>query len=96
MSNHPQKERKNHVCVFDVSIWTACSKELTHHILKKLNTSASATAYLECESNKETNPETDDVKEISYYVFEKLEECYIKMERWWSTNTQQEFKRKSF
>ena len=82
MLNHQQKERKNHVCVFDVSIWTACSKELTHHILKKLNTSASATAYLECESNKETNPDTDDVKEISYYVFEKLEECYIKMERW--------------
>ena len=54
----------------------------TYHILNKLNTSASATAYLECQSNKETNPETDDVKEISYYVFEKLEECYIKMERW--------------
>ena len=49
-----------------------------YRILKKLNTFASATAYLECECSKETNPEIDDVKEISYFVFEKKEKCYVK------------------
>ena len=44
----------------------------TYRILNKLDTFASATVYLECERNKEANRKIDDVKEISYYVFQKI------------------------
>ena len=53
----------------------------TYRILKKLDTFASATAYLECERNRERITEIDDAKQISYYVFEKKEESYVKNEK---------------
>ena len=96
MSNHRRKERKNYkqavhietsnnkhkcLCIQCFNMHCLLQGINTYRILKKLSSFAPATVYLECERNEETNHEIDEVKQISYYVFEKKEECYVKDEK---------------
>ena len=73
-----ESEKQSCLCIRCFSMHCLLRGINIYRILKKLNTFASATAYLECECSKETNSEIDDVKEISYFVFEKKEKCYVK------------------
>ena len=75
------KEKESCLCIRCFNIHCLLKGINIYRTLKKLDTFAPATVYLECERNKETNPKTDDEKEISYYVFEKKKSATLRMER---------------